>query len=51
MHSLRIIADRVGLLFQGNLIWTGTIPEMDKTKNAYVKQFINGLPHGPFTDG
>ena len=51
MHSLRIIADRVGLLFQGDLIWTGTIPEMDKTKNAYVKQFINGLPHGPFTDG
>ena len=51
MYSLRIIADRVGLLFQGNLIWTGTIPEMDKTKNAYVKQFINGLPHGPFTDG
>jgi phospholipid/cholesterol/gamma-HCH transport system ATP-binding protein len=36
MHSLRIIADRVGLLFQGDLIWTGTIPEMDKTKNAYV---------------
>lgn len=51
MHSLRIIADRVGLLFHGDLIWTGTIPEMDKTKNAYVKQFINGLPHGPFTDG
>lgn len=51
MHSLRIIADRVGLLFQGDLIWTGTISEMDKTKNPYVKQFINGLSHGPFTDG
>lgn len=51
MHSLRIIADRVGLLFQGDLIWTGTVSEMDRTKNAYVKQFINGLPHGPFTDG
>jgi phospholipid/cholesterol/gamma-HCH transport system ATP-binding protein len=51
MHSLRIIADRVGLLFQGGLIWNGTVSEMDKTKNAYVKQFINGLPHGPFTDG
>lgn len=51
MHSLRIIADRVGLLFQGNLIWTGTVSEMDKTKNPYVNQFINGLPHGPFTDG
>ncbi len=51
MHSLRIIADRVGLLFQGDLIWNGTVSEMDHTKNAYVKQFINGLPHGPFTDG
>lgn len=51
MHSLRIIADRVGLLFQGDLIWTGTVSQMDRTKNPYVKQFINGLPHGPFTDG
>jgi phospholipid/cholesterol/gamma-HCH transport system ATP-binding protein len=51
MHSLRIIADRVGLLFQGDLIWKGTIKEMDKTKNPYVHQFINGLPNGPFTDG
>ena len=51
MHSLRIIADRVGLLFQGGLIWNGTVSEMDKTKNPYVNQFINGLPQGPFTDG
>ncbi len=50
MHSLRIIADRVGLLFQGGLIWNGTVSEMDKTKNPYVNQFINGLPQGPFTD-
>lgn len=51
MHSLRIIADQVGLLFQGNLIWNGTVSKMDSTNNPYVKQFINGLPHGPFTDG
>lgn len=51
MHSLRIIADRVGLLFKGNLAWTGTVKEMDSSDNPYVKQFINGLPHGPFTDG
>ncbi len=51
MHSLRIIADRVGLLFQGNLIWNGTVQEMDSTDNLYVNQFIKGLPHGPFTDG
>jgi phospholipid/cholesterol/gamma-HCH transport system ATP-binding protein len=51
MHSLRIIADQVGLLFHGNLIWKGTVPQMDSSDNPYVHQFINGLPHGPFTDG
>jgi len=51
MHSLRIIADRVGLLFNGNFAWEGTVSSMDTTNNPYVKQFINGLPHGPFTDG
>lgn len=51
MHSLRIITDRVGLLFKGKLIWTGKTSTMDRTQNPYVKQFINGLPHGPFTDG
>lgn len=48
--SLRQIADKVGLLFQGRLIWTGTVAEMDATDNPYVKQFINGQSHGPFTD-
>lgn len=51
INSLRKIADRVGLLFEGKLIWTGTVKEMDKTKNPYVHQFINGLPDGPFTHG
>ncbi len=51
INSLRKIADRVGLLFEGKLIWTGTVKEMDKTENPYVHQFINGLPNGPFTHG
>lgn len=49
INSLRKIADRVGLLFKGRLIWTGTVQEMDKTDNPYVHQFINGLADGPFT--
>ncbi|MBY0281230.1 MAG: ATP-binding cassette domain-containing protein [Alphaproteobacteria bacterium] len=49
INSLRKIADRVGLLFKGKLIWTGTVQEMDKTDNPYVHQFINGLTDGPFT--
>jgi phospholipid/cholesterol/gamma-HCH transport system ATP-binding protein len=47
--SLRKIADRVGLLCDGKLIWTGSVKEMDSTKNPYVVQFIHGLPNGPFT--
>ena len=50
INSLRKIADKVGLLFKGRLIWTGTVAEMDQTDNPYVKQFIHGLPHGPFTE-
>lgn len=50
MHSLRHIADRVGLLFQGKFVWVGKINEIDTVDNPYVKQFIHGLPHGPFTD-
>ena len=47
--SLRAIANRVALLYQGKIIWKGTVPEMDSTANAFVRQFIDGLPHGPFT--
>jgi phospholipid/cholesterol/gamma-HCH transport system ATP-binding protein len=49
INSLRAIADRVGLLFEGQLIWTGTVDEMDKTNNPYIQQFIHGNPEGPFT--
>ncbi len=48
--SLRVIADRVGLLFKGELIWRGEIADIDKTDNPYMRQFIDGNPHGPFTD-
>jgi len=49
--SLRKIADRVGLLCQGKLIWVGSVKEMDATDNPYVVQFVHGLPNGPFTTG
>jgi phospholipid/cholesterol/gamma-HCH transport system ATP-binding protein len=50
INSLRRIADRVGLLFEGRLIWTGSVAEMEETDNLYVQQFIHGRAHGPFTD-
>lgn len=50
INSLRQIADRVGLLHKGQFIWQGALSEIDHSGNPYLEQFINGNPHGPFTD-
>jgi len=47
MASARKIADKVAMLYKGKIVWTGTVKEMDKTRNPYVKQFINGCSDGP----
>lgn len=47
MASARKIADRIAMLYKGKIIWQGTVKEMDKTEDAYVKQFINGCSQGP----
>lgn len=47
INSARKIADRVAMLYQGKIIWQGTVKEMDETDNPYVKQFINGQSQGP----
>lgn len=47
MASVRKIADKVAMLYQGRIIWQGTVKEMDKTDNPYVCQFINGCAQGP----
>lgn len=47
MASARKIADRIAMLYKGKIIWQGTVKELDKTDNPYVKQFINGSSQGP----
>ncbi len=47
MASARKIADRIAMLYQGKIIWQGTVKELDKTENEYVRQFINGSSQGP----
>lgn len=49
IKSLRTIADRVGLIHQGKLIWIGTLQDLETTNDPYIIQFINGAPDGPFT--
>lgn len=49
MASARKIADKIAMLYKGKIIWQGTVKEMDKTDNPYVKQFINGCSQGPIS--
>lgn len=47
LASARKIADKIAMLYQGKIIWEGTVKEMDRTDNPYVCQFINGCSQGP----
>jgi phospholipid/cholesterol/gamma-HCH transport system ATP-binding protein len=49
MASARKIADKIAMLYQGKIIWCGTVKELDKTDNPYVRQFIHGSSKGPIT--
>jgi phospholipid/cholesterol/gamma-HCH transport system ATP-binding protein len=47
MTSVRAIADRVAMLHDGLIRWTGPVSEMDTTPDPYVQQFIHGRAEGP----
>ena len=47
MASARKIADRVAMLYEGKIIWIGTVEEMEKSDNPYLRQFISGSAQGP----
>ena len=47
MASVRRIADRVGMLYNGGLIWDGSIRKLDRSGCAEVDQFICGRAEGP----
>ena len=47
MASTRKIADRVAMIYDGQIIWHGPVWQIDKSGNPYVDQFINGRAEGP----
>ncbi|MDD3669152.1 MAG: ATP-binding cassette domain-containing protein, partial [Alphaproteobacteria bacterium] len=47
MASARKIADRIAMLYNGKIIWAGSVRELDRTKNPYVRQFVAGSAKGP----
>ncbi len=47
MASVRKIADRVAMLYKGQIIWNGPRDQIDHSDNEYVDQFIHGRAEGP----
>ena len=47
MSSVRAIADRVAMLHDGLIRWTGPVSEMDAAPDPYLQQFIHGRAEGP----
>ncbi|MBB96269.1 MAG: ABC transporter ATP-binding protein [Rhodobacteraceae bacterium] len=47
MSSVRAIADKVAMLHDGVIKWTGPVAGMDDSGDPYLDQFIHGRAEGP----
>lgn len=47
MASARKIGHRIGMLYEGRLIWQGPVGDIDHSGSAHVDQFIHGRAEGP----
>ncbi len=47
MSSVRAIADKVAMIHDGKVRWTGPIADMDDSGDPYLDQFINARAEGP----
>lgn len=47
MSSVRAIADKVAMIHNGVIQWTGPIGDMDNSGDPYLDQFINARAEGP----
>ncbi len=49
MVSARHIADRIAMIFDGQIIWNGPAKEIDRSGNDHVDQFLHGRAEGPIS--
>lgn len=49
MNSAYRTADRIAMLHQGKIIFTGTPEEIKQHDNEIVRQFVEGRAHGPIS--
>ena len=49
MSSAMRLGDKIAMLYNGTLIWSGKSDKLFKTDNELVKQFANGYLDGPIS--
>ena len=47
MRSARTIADKVAMIYEGRIIWTGGVKDLDAPDHEIVDQFVHGRAEGP----
>jgi phospholipid/cholesterol/gamma-HCH transport system ATP-binding protein len=47
MKSARRIADRIAMLYEGRVIFTGTTGDVDRSDDPVLRQFVEGKANGP----
>lgn len=47
MTSVRAIADKVAMLHDGVIQWTGPVTDLDRARDPYLRQFVSGAAEGP----
>jgi len=47
MASAHKIADRIAMIYKGEIIWQGPAKTIDRSGNPFVDQFIHGRAEGP----
>lgn len=50
MKSASKVGDRISMLYNGRIIFTGTAPELERSNDPVIFQFVNGLAQGPITE-
>lgn len=51
LNGARRIADRIVMLHEGRIVWSGDAGDLDHSGNPYVDQFVHKTPDGPIGAG
>jgi phospholipid/cholesterol/gamma-HCH transport system ATP-binding protein len=51
MASANKIADKIAMIYRGQIIWQGPASDINNSNNKYVDQFVHGRAEGPIRVG